>query len=283
MMIELKKLFSLVEGIDSEKAKKYLAEHPEGSYTLLDVRQPAEYEEEHLPGAKLIPLGQLGDSLGEIDKEKPVIAYCAIGGRSRVAAQLLNGYGFREVYNLKGGIKGWQGYKASGPEELNLDLIRGDETPAEIAALAIGMEESLKQFYQTLLRQTPDNDAKQLFNKMIEVSELHKQKFVQFYQQLEPGKDVAQLEADVKTDVMEGGFKMNDFIKKNGPYMQDLMGALDIAMMLETQALDLYGRFAAKAEAAASKEFLIQVAQEEKAHLNMLGQLLEEKVKAKAV
>ena len=180
MMIEMKKLFSFVEGIDSEKAKKFLAEHPEGSYTLLDVRQPAEYEEEHLPGAKLIPLGQLGDAVGEIDKEKPVIAYCAIGGRSRVAAQLLNGYGFREVYNLKGGIKGWQGYKASGPEELNMDLIRGDETPAEIAALAIGMEESLKQFYQTLLLQAQDNDVKQLFSKMIEVSELHKQKFVQF-------------------------------------------------------------------------------------------------------
>ena len=67
---------------------------------------------------------------------------------------------------------------------------------------------------------------------------------------------MAQLEADVKTDVMEGGFKMNDFIQKNGPYMQNLMGALDVAMMLETQALDLYGRFAAKAEAAATKEFL---------------------------
>jgi sulfur-carrier protein adenylyltransferase/sulfurtransferase len=283
MMIEFKKLFSFVEGIDSEKAKQFLAEHPEGSYTLLDVRQPAEYEEEHLPGAKLIPLGQLGDSLGEIDKEKPVIAYCAIGGRSRVAAQLLNGYGFREVYNLKGGIKGWQGYKASGPEELNLDLVRGDETPAEIAVLAIGMEGSLIQFYQRLLGQAQDNDVKQLFSKMIEVSERHKQKFVEFYQQLEPGKDVAQLKSEVKADIMEGGFKIEDFIQKNGPYMQTLLGALDSAMMLETQALDLYGRFAAKAEAAASKEFLRQVAQEEKSHLNMLGQLLEEKVKTKAL
>ncbi len=43
-MIELKKLFSFVEGIDSEQAKKFMAEHPEGSYTLLDVRQPSEYE-----------------------------------------------------------------------------------------------------------------------------------------------------------------------------------------------------------------------------------------------
>jgi rhodanese-related sulfurtransferase/rubrerythrin len=280
MMIEFKKLFSFVEGIDSEQAKKFLTEHPEGSYTLLDVRQPSEYEEEHLPGAKLIPLGQLGDNLEKLDKDKPVIAYCAIGGRSRVAAQLLNGYGFKEAYNLKGGIKGWQGYKASGPEELNMDLIRGDETPAEIAALAIGMEDSLKQFYQKLLNDSQDDDVKNLFSKMIEVSELHKQKFVKFYQQVEPGKDVAALEADVKTDVMEGGFKMDDFLKKNGPHMQNLMGALDVAMMLETQALDLYGRFAEKAGATATKEFLRQVAQEEKTHLNMLGQLLEEKVKS---
>jgi rhodanese-related sulfurtransferase len=75
-MMELKKLFSFVGGMDSEEAKKFMAEHPEGSYTLLDVRQPSEYEQEHLPGAKLIPLGQLGgDVPKEIDKDKPVITY----------------------------------------------------------------------------------------------------------------------------------------------------------------------------------------------------------------
>ncbi len=196
---------------------------------------------------------------------------------------MLNGYGFKEVYNLKGGIKAWQGHKATGPEELNLDLVRGDETPAEIAALAIGMEESLKQFYQTLLAQALDSDVKQLFTKMVEVSDLHKQKFVDFYRQMEPGQDVAALEAAVKTDIMEGGYNMADFIRKNEPHMQTLLGALDIAMMLETQALDLYGRFAEKAAVATTKDFLLQVAQEEKVHLNMLGQLLEEKVKAGAV
>lgn len=281
-MIQLRKLFSLVEGIDAEQAKKIMQELPEGGYTLLDVRQPSEYEEEHLPGAKLIPLGQLGDSLDEIDKDKPVIAYCAIGGRSRVAAQLLNGYGFSEVYNLKGGIKAWQGHKASGPEELNLDLVRGDETPTEIAALAIGMEESLKQFYQTLLAKAQDPDVQQLFTKMVEVSELHKQKFIDFYQTAEPGKNVAALLAEVKTDIMEGGFKVDEFIRQNEPHMQTLLGALDIAMMLETQALDLYGRFAERTEVETTKNFLYQVAQEEKVHLNMLGRLLEEKVKAGA-
>jgi rhodanese-related sulfurtransferase len=74
-VIKLKKLFSFMGGIDSEEAKKFIVQHPEGSYTLLDVRQPSEYEQEHLPGAKLIPLGQLPDSLAEVDKDKPVIVY----------------------------------------------------------------------------------------------------------------------------------------------------------------------------------------------------------------
>jgi sulfur-carrier protein adenylyltransferase/sulfurtransferase len=195
---------------------------------------------------------------------------------------MLNGYGFKEVYNLTGGIKGWHGHKASGPEGLNLDLVRGDETPTEIAALAIGMEESLKQFYQTLLAKPQDSDVRQLFIKMVEVSDFHKQKFEDFYRQIEPGKDIAALLAMVKTDIMEGGYKTEDFIRKNESHMQTLMGALDVAMMLETQALDLYGRFAEKTETAATKDFLLQVAQEEKVHLNMLGQLLEEKVKVGA-
>jgi sulfur-carrier protein adenylyltransferase/sulfurtransferase len=197
-----------------------------------------------------------------------------------VAAQLLNGYGFREVYNLSGGIQGWKGHKASGPEELNLDLVRGDESPAEIATLAIGMEESLKRFYQTLLAGVWDEDVQRLFAKMIEVSDLHKRKFVDFFRQLEPGKNVGDLEATARTDIMEGGYNMDDFMRNNKPHMQTLLGALDVAMMLETQALDLYGRFAEKAQVGTSKDFLHQVAQEEKAHLNMLGQLLEEKVKA---
>jgi rhodanese-related sulfurtransferase len=71
----LKSLFSPVVSQDAEEVKNYINEHEEGSYTLLDVRQPNEYEEAHIPGAKLIPLPQLGDSLSEIDPAKPVIVY----------------------------------------------------------------------------------------------------------------------------------------------------------------------------------------------------------------
>jgi sulfur-carrier protein adenylyltransferase/sulfurtransferase len=44
-------------------------------YNLVDVRQPKEYERGHLPGAKLIPLGDLEDRLDELDPKKPIVAY----------------------------------------------------------------------------------------------------------------------------------------------------------------------------------------------------------------
>ena len=114
-MMELKKLFTPVSSMDADEARDYMAAHREGDYTLLDVRQPGEYEEAHIPGARLIPLPQLPNAYGELDPEKPTLVHCAMGGRSRVAAQMLSGLGFKEVYNLAGGIKAFQGQKASRP------------------------------------------------------------------------------------------------------------------------------------------------------------------------
>ena len=74
-MVSLKKLFTPVKSIDSEEAKRFMAENGEGAYTLLDVRQPGEYEAEHIPGAKLIPLPGLKDQLSQLDKQKPVLVY----------------------------------------------------------------------------------------------------------------------------------------------------------------------------------------------------------------
>ena len=72
---KLKRLIEPVESIDAKKARDYLADWEEGSYTLLDVRQPAEYEAGHIPGAMLIPLPQLSDSEDLLDKGKPVVVY----------------------------------------------------------------------------------------------------------------------------------------------------------------------------------------------------------------
>jgi rhodanese-related sulfurtransferase len=61
--------------MNPEEARQFMAERNEGAYTLLDVRQPGEYERARIPGGLLIPLPQLTDRLGEIDRDKPTIVY----------------------------------------------------------------------------------------------------------------------------------------------------------------------------------------------------------------
>jgi rhodanese-related sulfurtransferase len=70
-----KQLFTPTESLEASDLRTFIAEQPEGSYTLLDVRQPGEYEESHIPGSLLIPLPELTDRIHELDPEIPTIVY----------------------------------------------------------------------------------------------------------------------------------------------------------------------------------------------------------------
>jgi len=277
-MVQLKKFFKKVLSLNAGQARLFMDEREEGMYTILDVRQPAEYEKEHIPGAKLVPLPDLNNSLDELDPEKPTIVHCAIGGRSRVAVQLLSGFGFKEVYNLEGGIKAWQGNKATGPVELNLDLIRGDETPSEIIKLAYGMEQGLQRFYKTMHSRTKDDELADFLWKMVDVEQIHKKTLFDLLAIVDsPEQDLESFETEVDSDIMEGGFDMTAFMEKNEPFLHTFSDVIDVAMMLETQALDLYLRFAEKSTMTPAKDVLFKIGKEERNHLASLGRLLEEK------
>ena len=273
----LTKLFTPVKSMDGEEAKAYLARQREGAYTLLDVRQPWEYQEDHLPGAKLIPLPNLKDAITVLDPKQPTLVYCAIGGRSRVAAQLLSGLGFTEVYNLAGGIKAYRGRKATGPQELNLDLVRGDEPPPEIIRLAYGMEKALEVFYEGRRQEARDQALADLCAQLGRIEVLHQEKLWTQYRQLNPGdQDLGAFETTLKTGMLEGGYRLTEFLESNRPFLQNTAQVLEVALMLETQALDLYLRLADKCAEAGSRQVLLALAEEEKGHLTALGRLLDQ-------
>ncbi len=279
MFEKVKRLFTPAKSMDAEEARGFMKDHKEGTFTLLDVRQPGEYEQEHIPGAKLVPLPKLTDSYDELDKNKPVIVYCAIGGRSRVAAQMLSGEGFEEVYNLSGGIKAWEGGKAEGPVGLNLDMVRGDEPPVEIIRLAYGMEDGLGEFYRVVKDRTQDKELAGLLEKLASIEDKHKQYLVDLYNAVESAQvSREEFEASEASKVMEGGFGLDEFLSRNERFLTSVQSVLDIAMMLETQALDLYLRFSRKAENEKTGEMLLRIADEEKAHLTSLGRLRDERV-----
>jgi molybdopterin/thiamine biosynthesis adenylyltransferase/rhodanese-related sulfurtransferase len=78
-----------------------------GGVQLVDVREPWEHEESHIPGCRLIPMGDVVARLREIDKGTPAVIYCRSGGRSGKIVTLLRQQGYGKAVNLAGGILAW--------------------------------------------------------------------------------------------------------------------------------------------------------------------------------
>lgn len=77
---------------------------------ILDVRTPEEYNESHLNKAILLDYYRTDfkNQVTKLDKTKPIFVYCKGGGRSTSSCEILKNLGFKEVYNLQGGITDWK-------------------------------------------------------------------------------------------------------------------------------------------------------------------------------
>lgn len=93
------------QGVDVKTAQSMVDQ----GALLLDVREPAEYAAVHATNAKLLPLGQVGLRLQELEayKDKPVAVICRSGRRSAQAVSILQEAGFTKVVNVQGGTNAW--------------------------------------------------------------------------------------------------------------------------------------------------------------------------------
>lgn len=96
------------KNIKSEPFKEGLENDDQAE--LLDVRTPGEYEDAHIPGARLINIlgPDFTEQIEQLDKDKAYYVYCRSGSRSASACQYMASIGFRELYNLEEGIIGWK-------------------------------------------------------------------------------------------------------------------------------------------------------------------------------
>jgi rhodanese-related sulfurtransferase len=86
---------------------QFTAARADGAF-VVDVREPAEYVEGHVPGALLVPLGEIPARAGELPTDEPVYVICASGNRSLRAADYLERAGV-DARSVQGGTKGWVG------------------------------------------------------------------------------------------------------------------------------------------------------------------------------
>jgi NADPH-dependent 2,4-dienoyl-CoA reductase/sulfur reductase-like enzyme/rhodanese-related sulfurtransferase len=90
-----------VNTLTGEELQKKLETNP--SLQLLDVRTTDEYQEAHIPHARLIPIDELRDHLQQLDPSQETVVYCRVGLRGYLAARILLQHGFTKVFNLTGG------------------------------------------------------------------------------------------------------------------------------------------------------------------------------------
>lgn len=272
----LKALFSASRDLSPAEVRQFMETRRPDQYTLLDVRQPAEYKRGHIPGARLIPLPDLSERLGELDPGRPTIAYCALGGRSRAAAEMLKHRGFAEVYSLAGGITAWDGLTAPGAPTQGLGLVTGREDRARLLVIALGLEAGLGDFYRQAGQRAAERRTRELCQRLAQVERRHLEQVHALYLWERPdGPNLEELVGQARELVMEGGEKVDQALERRLPPGFGERALLETAMGIEAQALDLYLRMSFKLAQDPARQALYDLAQEERAHLKALGQLLE--------
>jgi len=199
-----------------------------------------------------------------------------VGGRSRVAAQMLAGQGFKNIYNLAGGIKAFDGATAVGSKDLGLALFAGRESGPEALLVAFGLETGLKDFYATREAAAENPEVKSLFGKLGSIEVKHQERIVAEYNRL-TGRSagLADLETQTSGSAMEGGLTTEEYLQLFNPDLDSVIDIAAIAMSIEGQALDLYMRAAAASGDEEGRRMLMQMADEEKNHLALLGDLVD--------
>jgi len=91
----------------TEFCERWPAAAGASSVVLLDVREHDEVATASVAGARHIPMREIPARLAELDREAPLVVMCHSGGRSRRVAEYLQGNGFENVFNLRGGIDAW--------------------------------------------------------------------------------------------------------------------------------------------------------------------------------
>jgi len=93
--------------ITADQLRERIDDKSDNNFMIVDIRDDASFDEAHIPGAVNIPLNELGYRWFSLDKSKDIIVYCFTGVTSQVACQILVKAGFKDVYNMTGGIKAW--------------------------------------------------------------------------------------------------------------------------------------------------------------------------------
>lgn len=193
-----------------------------------------------------------------------------------MASQMLAGKGFENVMNMAGGIRAWENPVAMGPEEQGLALFDGTESPENTLSIAYSLEAGLRDFYLSMTEKVQTMAVRDLFKKLSDIEIKHQDRIFDEYL-LVSGKTFDRESFDSQTiaAAVEGGLTTDEYVALFKPDLESPGDVVSLAMSIEAQALDLYTRASQRGGDARSKAVLQKIAQEERTHLEQLGQLFK--------
>lgn len=201
--------------------------------------------------------------------------------RSRAAASILTGAGFKEVHSMQGGIRAWEGFVAEGIPEAGMAYFSPATRPEEMIALAWLLEDGSRKFYESLAKMVEDQEAKGLFENLKRSEENHKTTLWKMYEELSGKAPAPEFPGNViskepRGDVMEGGMIISEALKwSKGKSLTEIV---ELSISLETNSYDLYLKMERKVESRNSKQVFETLSEEEKKHLEQLTSLFSRRV-----
>ncbi|MEJ2057240.1 MAG: rhodanese-like domain-containing protein [Desulfofustis sp.] len=254
-----------VKSISTERTRAIIASDELDRYQLVDVRQPGEYGKGHLPGALLIPLGELSKRYSELDFNKDTIVYCRSGVRSKTACQILTRLGIDRVYNMTGGITAYRGEQVEGDVEAGLEFFIGSDFDSAYE-LVFSMEAGLKNFYLTLADEAANQPEQETLTRLARFEDGHMKRL---------RKKFGDVYLDPYSTITEGGLDVEEMIAYFGEQLDSREKILQLAMKLEAQAFDLYSRLARYHQGEDTETFYQSMAADEHQHLMSVSKALD--------
>jgi rhodanese-related sulfurtransferase len=263
-----------------EELEGMLSSRKEGAYEIIDVRQPQEYTKGHIPGAKLIPLGEIEERMDEFSPDQDLLFYCRSGARSMAAASLVRdtGVSFRGIYNLVGGYGGYEGTGLVGMPRM--DTIDLNLSLHQIIVRAIDMEKGAWRFYTLFLERFPDAGFTPRLHRLVELEKKHGNALYTYWEKhVQPGpeQDFESLFASLDGEILEGGESLDDWTKRL-ENMQTItcLDLAEAALVIEYSAYDLYRNLADRVTGSAEITFFRLLSEQEKGHVRMVSKVFED-------
>jgi len=257
-------LFKRVPSISPAEVREYIEHKRPDKYFLLDVRQPAEYERGHLPGALLIPLGDLQGRLESLDQGTTLFVYCRSGNRSLAAASLLIAAGFKKVLNMQGGFEQYNGRIAIGPPEAVMFCFPATLGPSQLVTVAWFLEHGTLKFLERIRDDILSGHELPVLEYLAAERRLHKEKLEQLYVSL-TGHLPADFPAGIldlpREEVMVGCIKISDALRwARDKTVGDVTETL---MSFSASAFDLYLKLSRAVSSKDAQQVFALLAQEE--------------------